>query len=497
MASVPKRRNGLLEVQEGSHVFEGSEIVKTRVFELSRELSLKDLKSLRIPFRIDGNALVLAQSSRGYTLKDPVRVPIKSIRRAGQRGVVEYVFRSLSSERPRLIPFVFDNRSCLELARYLLMYRTGSAKTLYLYLDAIARYFNWVKASPDELIKDLVSADEPLRGNRLRSHVSALEKFVGNLQDDGLSPLRICNYVKAIRALYRANGIDLRLPRPLSRRIVYRDRAPRPEELAKLIEVADIREKVIISMIALGGFREGTLVRLNYGHVRDDLEREISPLHIHVESEITKGKYHDYDTFFGREAADYLKLYLEERTRGSPDGKISPETITDDSPLIRNETSRCVKPIGEKEVYKLIHNLYFKAGLLKPNLGRRYDLKVHSIRKYFKTQLIALGVQSDYVDFMMGHTVDTYDDVRSKGIEFLRNVYASSGLSIKSKTKVSKIDALKEIIRAWGMDPDKILAKEASSEPHRAYIGYEERENHELESLRQALKEIVKKELLE
>lgn len=182
--------------------------------------------------------------------------------------------------------------------------------------------------------------------------------------------------------------------------------------------------------------------------------------------------------------------------RRSPDGKIPPETITDDSPLIRSETSRYAKPIGEKEVYKLIHNLYFKAGLLKRNLGRRYDLKVHSIRKYFKTQLIALGVQPDYVDYMMGHTVDTYDDVRSKGIEFLRNVYASSGLSIKPKTKVTKIDALKEIIRAWGMDPEKILTREALSEPHRTYVGYEEREDRELQSLSKALKEMVRKELL-
>ena len=96
----------------------------------------------------------------------------------------------------------------------------------------------------------------------------------------------------------------------------------------------------------------------------------------------------------------------------------------------------------------------------------------------------------------MGHTVDTYDDVRSKGVEFLRNVYASSGLSIKPKTKVSKIDALKEIIRAWGMDPEKILAREALSEPHRTHVGYEEREDCELQSLSKALKEIVKKELL-
>jgi hypothetical protein len=46
---------------------------------------------------------------------------------------------------------------------------------------------------------------------------------------------------------------------------------------------------------------------------------------------------------------------------------------------------------------------------------------------------------------MMGHTISTYHDIQMKGIEFLRGVYIASGLSIKPKTRLSKIEALKEI----------------------------------------------------
>jgi site-specific recombinase XerD len=267
-----------------------------------------------------------------------------------------------------------------------------------------------------------------------------LEDYVGELQDQGLAPLRICNYVKAVKALFRVNGVDLKLPQPLSQRIVRRDRAPKPEELCLLLEGGNLRDKVIASMLALGGFREGTLVKLRYRHVRDELEKGIVPLHIHVEADITKGKYHDYDTFLGQEAVDCLKLYLEERQRGSPNGKISPEQLTDESPLIRGQTSATVNPIGEKQVYQLIHNLYFKTGLIKRNNEHVYDLRVHSIRKYFKTQLMALGVQSDYVDFMMGHTVDTYHDIQSLGIEKLRNIYSGAGL--RSEEHTSELQSL-------------------------------------------------------
>ena len=61
----------------------------------------------------------------------------------------------------------------------------------------------------------------------------------------------------------------------------------------------------------------------------------------------------------------------------------------------------------------------------------------------------------------MGHTPDTYEDVQSLGIETLRNLYSSAGLAIRPKTAVNRIEQLKEIIRAWGENPEQILSKDA------------------------------------
>jgi ribosomal protein L12E/L44/L45/RPP1/RPP2 len=137
-----------------------------------------------------------------------------------------------------------------------------------------------------------------------------------------------------------------------------------------------------------------------------------------------------------------------------------------------------------------------QAGLLGSKVGRRYAMRPHSIRKFFRTQMAALGVNTDYIEYMMGHKISTYHDVQMKGVEFLRNIYAASALSIKPKTRVSKIDALKEIIRAWGMNPEEILAKEALSKPHRTYATPAQIEEDQIKTLAQALKETIKKELL-
>ena len=166
------------------------------------------------------------------------------------------------------------------------------------------------------------------------------------------------------------------------------------------------------------------------------------------------------------------------------------------SPLIRNNHSAKPAPISPSRIHSIVHNLYREAGILGDRHRNRYELRVHSIRKFFRTQLTALGVNRDYIEYMMGHKVSTYHDIQMKGIEFLRNIYAASGLSIRPKTRVSKIEGLKEIIRAWGMNPEEILTRKALAEPHR-HIGPRDREAEQIQALRRALKEMMMKELLE
>jgi hypothetical protein len=72
----------------------------------------------------------------------------------------------------------------------------------------------------------------------------------------------------------------------------------------------------------------------------------------------------------------------------------------------------------------------------------------------------------------------------------------TSGLSIRPKTRVSKIEALKEIIRVWGMDPEEVLTKKTLAKPHRVYVGPRDWEEDQVRALSTALKDMMKKELV-
>jgi hypothetical protein len=98
---------------------------------------------------------------------------------------------------------------------------------------------------------------------------------------------------------------------------------------------------------------------------------------------------------------------------------------------------------------------------------------------------------------MMGHTISTYHDIQMKGTDYLRGIYAASCLSIQPKLRVNKIEMLKEMIRALGLNPDEILSKEAQSNPNATIIGQERVEDNQIKQLTIALKQQILKEIRE
>jgi len=401
------------------------------------------------------------------------------------------VIEALSWKMPALIHLTFENKTVLKLATHLYRHTTASKATLYQYVYGVHRFFKWLRRKPDKVF------EECLENRTVDMVVEAIDRFVGDMKAEGLAPETIANHVKSVRALFRANGVQLSLPYKVDKRTKISDRAPTSKELERILDLADIREKTIVSILALSGMRIGTLVKLEYRHVKKDLEAGVVPHHIHVEAEITKGKYHNYDTFVGKEAVEYLKVYLEARRKGT--WYVPPEEIWDGSPLIRDHHSREVRPVSPACIHRLIHKLYAKAGLIDlDKKKRRYQLRAHSIRKYFRTQLGSLGaIPTDYIEYMMGHTISTYNDIRMKGIEFLRAKYADAGLRIRQKEKADIYDFVEDILRSKGYGIDKELLRRAIVKPHRTVCEPIDYDQERRVIIRDKFMEMLRTELLE
>jgi len=96
----------------------------------------------------------------------------------------------------------------------------------------------------------------------------------------------------------------------------------------------------------------------------------------------------------------------------------------------------------------------------------------------------------------MGHKINTYHDVRMLGVERLRQIYSRSGLSIKPKTSVSKVEILKEFARSLGLDPEKVLVGDALAEPYRIITQGKDEEKAQIRALSEAVKDWLRREVL-
>jgi hypothetical protein len=66
------------------------------------------------------------------------------------------------------------------------------------------------------------------------------------------------------------------------------------------------------------------------------------------------------------------------------------------------------------------------------------------------------------------------------------------GILSKTQDTPEQNRTLKEIIRSWGMNPDQILTKQAMTMPEAAIVS----EENQVQELSRALKEMMRKELL-
>jgi hypothetical protein len=466
--------------------------------ERKRNLTVDDLKKLNLPLQFQGQLVIIEKSLNNIRLQNPLSIELSKILATGETGLADYIIRSCLNKYPNIIPYIFEHQSMVKMSRHFLRHCSGSYESCPTYALRFKKYADWLGYNPDLIIQDVKPVGAIPDPIKVQNHCGFLSDYLATLQDSDLRPGAVCNYIKAVKTFYRTNGVKkIELDEPLSRKISHKDRAPKPEELTIMLDKAATRESFVIAGIATGGFREGTFSKLKYRHVKDDLEAGRMPIHIHIEANITKGKYHDYDTFLNAEASYLLKLYVDERRQGTQG--MPPEKITDESPLIRNShVANKVLGVSEKTIRQIVHDSAVEAKVAKklPN-SWMYSVRTHSLRKFFRTQLSAAKIDDEIIKYMMGKTIDTYEDVQSLGIETLRNLYVAAGLAIRPKTKVNRIEQLKEIIRSWGENPEQILSKDVLVRSNQTVETDEQFQSHQLSVLASELKQIIRKEVTE
>lgn len=189
---------------------------------------------------------------------------------------------------------------------------------------------------------------------------------------------------------------------------VVNDRSYTHEEIARLLNVADIRIKAIILLMASAGVRVGSIPLLQLKHFKK----------FEYTYKITVYEYStdvEYFTFCTPECAKAIDNYLEYRKRNG-------EILTPDSYLIRKlfdindleQIKNHSEPIKIDTLRTLINVTTIKAGLRQTNhiLKRRERKEValtHSFRKFFTTECSKAKVDREIREMLLGHKLGIPD----------------------------------------------------------------------------------------
>lgn len=212
----------------------------------------------------------------------------------------------------------------------------------------------------------------------------------------------------------------------------------KPEDIWKvkaLVEHARTpRDRAIVLFHFQGGLDVSSLCSLNYGDVREGLEKGEHPLKVELMRVKTGVEFY---TFVGKDAIDALKAYLADmRSRGV--------VFEDKTPLFLQERGKGrLKPYN---IQTMMKDLAVRAGFVSEgNNGYEFNpLGTHSLRESFGSIMINSGVPDTVVDFWLGHEIgDMARAYKTTQFEALRKMYLEREhlLSISRTEEDEKVKA--------------------------------------------------------
>ena len=250
---------------------------------------------------------------------------------------------------------------------------------------------------------DPETALEDLKAKR-RVFVKEVDSFIETRLNLGNASKTVHAWLSGIKKWAIVNDVDVsgweKIEQPRVE-TVEEDRAPKAEEVRALMDIENPRDRVITAIAISSGLRIGTLVTLRWREFDFDSYEDIGIIKVSKDVgrkfQNSKAKY--FMTFITPETK---KLLLQHRLKLQNQGM----DVSLDAFVF---PSRQRERISVSQ-FRNQWNLYLKQLSLNKKFRRTYELHVHTLRKFFRTQCEVSGVKRSFFEHWMGHKGGYLDD---------------------------------------------------------------------------------------
>jgi integrase len=280
------------------------------------------------------------------------------------------------------------------------------------------------------------------------------EDMISLLEDDGKRSSYISNLFKTAKSWFKHNKKRIEVEYKVSPEsgLYAKEKPPTNEELRRILDAADMRQKVAVSLMAFCGFRDQTLGDLTgidglkigdfpeMKIVNGTVEFATIPTFVTCRAPISKSGY-EYLSLLNEEGCEYLRTYLtwrmqpkEKDTKQIVDEKtdktktvrvkVPGETLASDSPIITPMQLNVGSHIHTTNINGIIKKAIVKAG---------YNWRPYVLRRYFAKRLLRAEddglIPGQFAKFWFGHHGEMLlrytleKGLDTEDLERLRNAY--------------------------------------------------------------------------
>jgi integrase len=262
----------------------------------------------------------------------------------------------------------------------------------------------------------------------------------------------------SLRSFFKHNGIEeLKVEDYNWRKNRRMEYVPTKEEIFRIAEHCDARARAIVLCAFQSGLRNSALRAICHRDIKEQLETGKIPIRIHVNSEFRQRipqackEDAEYYTFFGKEATQALREYLEWRV-------IEQGKIGENEPLFTpyeafSQPKSRNSALCEDSLQRLI-----KRAARRARIRDWRQIRFHSLRKSFRAILDAGYVDGgqmaeDDKEYLMGHTLSSSKEpYHNANADILEQRYMKLNWSPTIQvTKETKLEMIKAFAQSLGI----------------------------------------------
>lgn len=250
--------------------------------------------------------------------------------------------------------------------------------------------------------------------------------WLGVLKDSAKASSTMRTALACIVFFYSCNRVKLDgkfIARRIPKKPALPHRSPRKDEVAAIIESANIRGKALIGLLASTGIRLGAIPPLRFRHRRQVKTEELAHHDCSCKDRSTalrfngyllnvyEGEEEQYFTFISEESSKWLDTYQKMRENAGeflgPNSPLLRDEFDIDEPDVVKHPSRCCE-VGVQALLSRMANSagvkpLFRKGETHQGAYRHEWKNVHGYRMFFSTAATNAGVNFSFKELMLGH----------------------------------------------------------------------------------------------